>query len=217
MSKKENYVVIGTIIFFISLCVSVFFLAETLKDKDNKELECVSEVNSLKEIGNDKKCNTTEYIYNKNNWNVVADITEYKEDFYSINLKINNNKVKSTFFNDHIDNPIFYKVDFDLYNEELLIIKSNSGSQFNGDYLLIVDKTGNTLLELLDKSISIDKKNNIINVKTTNKNIYDCINDKYKEDDIIYGIENYTYQDNEFKLTNSMNYTYKDLCRVISE
>lgn len=213
MSKKENYVVIGVISFFIILCVSVFFMAEPLKNKDNKEKECISEVNNLNQIGNDKKCDTTEYIYNKNDFNIVADITEYKEDFYSINLKVNDNKVKASFFNDHIDNPIFYKVNFELYNDELLMIKSNSGSEYNGDYLVLIDKSGNIVLELLNRSISIDKKNNLINVKTIYKNMYDCINDKYKEEDTIYKIEQYTYQNNIFELTNNIDYTYKDLCK----
>ncbi len=217
MNKKENYVVIGVILFFIVLCVSVFFLAEKLKDKNNKELECVSEVTNLNQIGTDKKCNTTEYIYKKNNFDIVADITEYKEDFYSMNLKVNNNKVKASFFNDHIDNPMFYKIYFELYNDDLLMIKTNSGSQYDGDYLAIVDLEGNLILELLNKSIDIDKKNNIINVKTTNKNIYDCMNDKYKEDDMIYSLETYMYKDNEFKITNSIIYTYQELCKINTE
>ncbi len=217
MSKKENYVVIGTILFFIALCISVFFLAEELKDKNNKELECVREVTNLNQIGNDKKCNTTEYIYNKNNFNIIADITEYKEDFYSLILKVNDNKVKASFFNDHIDNPIFYKIYFELYNDELLMIKSNSGREYDGDYLAVVDQNGNIILELLNKSISIDKKNNIINVRTTNKNMYDCLNDKYKEEDTIYSMDTYTYIDNEFKVINNNTYTYKDLCKIENE
>lgn len=216
MNKKEKYVVTGVIIFFIALCVSVFFQAESLKHKDNKELECISEVNNLNQIGNDKKCNTTEYIYNKNNFNIVADITEYKEDFYSINLKVNNNKVKASFFNDHIDNPIFYKVNFELYNDELLMIKSNSGSEYNGDYLVLIDTSGNIILELLNKSISIDQKSNVINVKTIYKNMYDCVNDKRKEEDVIYKMEQYTYQNNNFELTSSIEYTYNDLCKTNS-
>ena len=217
MNKKDNYVVIGVILLFIVLCVSVFFLAEELKQKDNKDLECIAEVNSLNQIGNDQKCNTTEYLYNKNDFNIIADITEYKEDFYSINLKVNDNKVKASFFNDHIDNPIFYKIDFEMYNDELLMIKSNSGGQYDGDYLAIIDQNGNILLELLNKSISIDKKNNLINVKNTNKNIYDCINDKYKEQDIIYSISSYTYQDKVFNQINNIDYTYEDLCKIVNE
>lgn len=212
MDKKENYVVIGIIIFFIVLCVSVFFIAERLKHEDEKNQECVLEVNNLNQIGNEKKCNTTEYQYAKNGFIIKALITEYKEDFYSVNLNVNNIKVKASFFNDHIDNPIFYKINFELYNDELLMIKSNSGKQYDGDYLVIIDKNGNILLELLDKSISIDKKNNIINTRTTIKNIYDCTNDKYKEEDIIYRIDNYSLENNTFINIYNKLYTYGDLC-----
>ena len=134
-----------------------------------------------------------------------------------MNLKVNNNKVKASFFNDHIDNPMFYKIYFELYNDDLLMIKTNSGSQYDGDYLAIVDLEGNLILELLNKSIDIDKKSNLINVKTTNKNIYDCMNDKYKEDDMIYSLETYMYKDNEFKITNSIIYTYQELCKINTE
>lgn len=212
MGKKENYVVIGVVLFFITLCVSVFFLAEKLKHTDNKELKCISIVNNINQIGDSKKCDTTEYRYDKNGFNIIASITEYKKDFYSINLQVNNNKVKAEFFNDHIDNPIFYKVDFTLYNNELLVIKSNSGAQYNGDYLAIVDKEGNILLELLNKNISVDEKNNIINVKTIVKNMYDCVNDKYKEDDIIYSVDNYVLENNVFTNTYNKTYTYGNLC-----
>ena len=104
-----------------------------------------------------------------------------------------------------------------MYNDELLMIKSNSGGQYDGDYLAIIDQNGNILLELLNKSISIDKKNNLINVKNTNKNIYDCINDKYKEQDIIYSISSYTYQDKVFNQINNIDYTYEDLCKIVNE
>lgn len=214
MNRKENYVILGVVLFFILLCISVFFMAETLKYNDNKESECISVVSNLNQIGEDKKCDTTEYQYSKNGFTIITKITEYKEDFYSINLKVNDQKVNASFFNDHIDNPIFYKVNFDLYNDDLLMIKSNSGSQYDGDYLSIIDKNGNILLELLNKTISIDNKNNIINVKTTNKNMYDCINDKYKEEDIIYSVDTYTYIDNQFINTNNITYTYSDLCKI---
>ena len=180
--KKVKIVSIAIILSFILLCFSVFFLANKLSNIE--KVDCLVEVKKVEDIGKNNICTVTDYKYIQDNFKLLASITMYKSNYYSMVLKVNDKKVDINYYTLNSTNQLFKEINFS-FKDNLLFIESNDGDKIDGDYLAIISNTGDVIESMGKKTIEYDYKNKNIYVTTHFISMYDCFDLNHDDEDAI--------------------------------
>lgn len=208
--KKVKIVSIAIILSFVLLCFSVFFLANKLSNVE--KVDCLVEVKKVEDIGKNNICTVTDYKYIKDDFKLLASITMYKSNYYSMVLKVNDKKVDINYYTLNSTNQLFKEINFS-FKDNLLFIESNDGDKIDGDYLAIISNTGDVIESMGKKTIEYDYKNKNIYVTTHFISMYDCFDLNHDDEDAIYNIKRFNYLNGILSVTSEEYVTYKDVCK----
>ncbi len=142
-------------------------------DDLNNANTCLQVVSELSDVVLNNACDEYKFYVNDvvNNISLEGFLNSYDEsNHYTLGLIINGKEVTTDFFTNKDKVAIFVNIFLENYGK-YVIVKSDSGAQYNGQYLAVINsENGN--VDLVFENGSIDIENEIITVSKNDGTAY---------------------------------------------
>ena len=206
--KKSALVPILLLIIIILVVLCVLFATDVISFKTNANVVNEPEIFDEKEEKNEKdtfnstiielKKENESFDFEKLHLDFKGVSTEDGDDFYKylLDIKIDNNDIDSSFFNDNSNYKIWSNnmaANFKIYRfDNVYVLVSFIAKQCFCDEVMIINTNGEVLETFTNATFEFDKDTNLLNISTSEDG--ECMGDDYEEhvSEYIYSVKDDT-------------------------
>jgi hypothetical protein len=183
-------------------------------NNQNEDNNCRKTVSLLSNEVLTDECEEYNFIAN-NNLDIKASLVKYDSEYYTLNLSVNDNDVTTDFFTNKDKKAIWNNLFLNSY-QDYVIVRSDTGSQWNGGSVAVINKDGEVIFTHEDAGISIS--NGTINVDKAQQlaSGIECKCDGSTSDKNKLISKSYTYkiEVGKVSLSNQKDVTCSDQCQT---
>lgn len=225
-SKKMKitlYVLVATLFLTISVCTFLITKDVILRKQKRKEylentiifkpveLECDITTTNINQISPIYGCKTSRFMVDKItlagvDTKLEVTFDKYEDDLYTINLKLDDQEIISDNFLEEAHN--FYHSEFSIFEDSLLVIKSDTGDQIGTSNITIINNEKELLLNQREVIIN-NQENKTFTIHKYHMLDMEC-NDLENQEETYEIVTKYQIENNQINLIDTKNITCQE-------